>query len=172
MPKSKSQKVCVFFTPTNTILKVYEKPKNQSKDSHAIDPHVIDPSSAPVPEPSVDAFPSRVPAQKRSKDSEERRLLEHAKLKAKWFLETAQVFQLKDKSLSELVKRPRNNKKDVKKAYKIMESMKDEPAQALSGIWKDKNGKIIACYLSDRFKVNSVSAFILLLILFSLLCIC
>jgi hypothetical protein len=53
------------------------------------------------------------------------------------------TFRVQGVFLSELDKRTKNNKKDIAALDKVIEGMKDTPADACSGIWQDEEGNTL-----------------------------
>ena len=124
-----------------------------------------------MPKPKIKTLTSALHVKKSAKSSpaqERAKAVSRARQLAILWKETVPSFRVQDIFLSKLNKRTKNNKKDITLLDKVIEHMKDTPADACSGIWQDKEGKHSWLPLPTKFpKVGNENQYLYMtLILF------
>lgn len=74
--------------------------------------------------------------------------------RAKKWLTSTPSFDLPDIDLASLEKRPKNNKADRASAAKMVQVMNEWPADACSGRWYDKKGRLMVAVFADNIVVS------------------
>ena len=71
------------------------------------------------------------------------------------WLKHAPTYKIRGANLSRLMKRPKNNQKDIDAANAVVAQMEDAPADACSAKFVNETGKMLVCVFSHRGPAGS-----------------
>ena len=116
------------------------------------------PKDAPVPTPTVSQLPAKEePSTRRSEGQNWTRWIETCRKRAHLWQRETPSFTMPDIDLAHFEQQPKNRKKDVKLAEMKMREMESQTADACSGRWYDKSGRLMVAVFADHILTVSLA---------------